>query len=587
MAAGVFGFRPPGRIERATSTRLRILCMLGVALILSGVVWSRLAYWQVLRHAQLSQQAAAQYRELVELPAIRGAIFDRNMVQLVVNTTVYSAFVSPDQVPAAQRDQVASALSTVLGVDRASVLDTLSSNRKFAYILRRFSKDKADHLRTMKLPGVGLEQELQRSYLPGTTISSTLAANLLGFVTYDGQGQYGVEANYQSVLAGKPGYISSYRDLANREIVLGTHTHQDPVPGAALVTSLDANIQYLAEQALAEGVKRAKGESGSVLIMDPKTGGIVAWADYPTYNANNFTHTPTALFKDNVLSYVYEPGSVMKVVTLAGAIDAGKIKPSTVIDDPGALYIGGYRIADWAGANHGKINYTYVLEHSLNVGAMKAMLAEGHASFYQYLRSFGLTQPSGVDVAGESFIPPPSSKNMASSQYATSAFGQGIDVNMVQMLSAINVIANGGKYAPPHVVERIGNKINPVMLLPQRQVVSAATAKQMTKMMQAVVQNGSGFTSRVPGFENNQAGKTGTSQIPVNGKYTLNVWASFVGFLPANHPRFTMIVVVRKPHAPGSNLDWTLNDGYITAGPIWQKIAQAMVANWHIAPSHS
>jgi len=349
MAAGVFGFRPPGRIERATSTRLRILCMLGVALILSGVVWSRLAYWQVLRHAQLSQQAAAQYRELVELPAIRGAIFDRNMVQLVVNTTVYSAFVSPDQVPAAQRDQVASALSTVLGVDRASVLDTLSSNRKFAYILRRFSKDKADHLRTMKLPGVGLEQELQRSYLPGTTISSTLAANLLGFVTYDGQGQYGVEANYQSVLAGKPGYISSYRDLANREIVLGTHIHQDPVPGAALVTSLDANIQYLAEQALAEGVKRAKGESGSVLIMDPKTGGIVAWADYPTYNANNFTHTPTALFKDNVLSYVYEPGSVMKVVTLAGAIDAGKIKPSTVIDDPGALYIGGYRIADWEG----------------------------------------------------------------------------------------------------------------------------------------------------------------------------------------------------------------------------------------------
>ncbi|HEY8796396.1 MAG TPA: penicillin-binding protein 2 [Candidatus Dormibacteraeota bacterium] len=587
MAAGVFGFRPPGRIERATSTRLRILCMLGVALILSGVVWSRLAYWQVLRHAQLSQQAAAQYRELVELPAIRGAIFDRNMVQLVVNTTVYSAFVSPDQVPAAQRDQVASALSTVLGVDRASVLDTLSSNRKFAYILRRFSKDKADHLRTMKLPGVGLEQELQRSYLPGTTISSTLAANLLGFVTYDGQGQYGVEANYQSVLAGKPGYISSYRDLANREIVLGTHIHQDPVPGAALVTSLDANIQYLAEQALAEGVKRAKGESGSVLIMDPKTGGIVAWADYPTYNANNFTHTPTALFKDNVLSYVYEPGSVMKVVTLAGAIDAGKIKPSTVIDDPGALYIGGYRIADWDGANHGKINYTYVLEHSLNVGAMKAMLAEGHASFYQYLRSFGLTQPSGVDVAGESFIPPPSSKNMAPSQYATSAFGQGIDVNMVQMLSAINVIANGGKYAPPHVVERIGNKINPVMLLPQRQVVSAATARQMTKMMQAVVQNGSGFTSRVPGFENNQAGKTGTSQIPVNGKYTLNVWASFVGFLPANHPRFTMIVVVRKPHAPGSNLDWTLNDGYITAGPIWQKIAQAMVANWHIAPSHS
>jgi cell division protein FtsI/penicillin-binding protein 2 len=507
------------------------------------------------------------------------------MTQLVVNTTVYSAFVSPDQVPAAQREHVAGALASVLGVEKSATVDTLASNRKFAYILRRFSKDKADQLRAMKLPGVGLEEEQQRSYLPSMS-GSTLAANLLGFVSYDGKGQYGIEANYQSQLAGTPGYISSYRDLANREIVLGTHTHQNPVPGASLVTSLDANIQYVAEQALAAGVKKARAESGSVLIMDPKTGGIVAWADYPSYNANNFNRTSTALFKDNVLSYVYEPGSVMKVVTLSGAMDAGKIKPNTVIDDPGALYIGGYRIADWDSANHGKINYTYVLEHSLNVGAMKAMLAEGHASFYRYLQSFGLTQSSGIDVAGENFVPPPSAKKMADSQYATTAFGQGVDVNMVQMLAAVNVIANGGKYAPPHVVERIGNKINPVMLLPQRQVVSPKTAKQMTSMMQAVVQNGSGWTSRVPGFELNQAGKTGTSQIPVKGKYTQQVWASFVGFLPADHPRFTMIVVVRKPNVPGSNMDWTLNDGYFTAAPIWQKIAQAMVASWHITPNH-
>jgi stage V sporulation protein D (sporulation-specific penicillin-binding protein) len=585
MSAGVFGFRPPGRFDRAASTRLRIFSMLVIALVLSSVVWSRLAYWQVMRHGQLSEQAAAQYHELVELPAVRGAIFDRHMTQLVVNTTVYSGFVSPDQVPAAQREHVAGALASVLGVDKKATVDTLASNRKFAYIQRRFSKDKADRLRAMKLPGVGLEEEQQRSYLPGMS-GSTLAANLLGFVTYDGKGQYGIEANYQGQLAGTPGYISSYRDLANREIVLGTHTHQDPVPGASLVTSLDANVQYVAEQALADGVKRARAESGSVLIMDPKTGGIVAWADYPSYNANSFNRTSTALFKDNVLSYVYEPGSVMKVVTLSGAMDAGKIKPNTIIDDPGALYIGGYRIADWDGANHGKINYTYVLEHSLNVGAMKAMLAEGHPSFYRYLQSFGLTQSSGIDVAGENFVPPPSASKMADSQYATTAFGQGVDVNMVQMLAAINVIANGGKYAPPHVVERIGNKINPVMLQPQRQVVSPKTARQMTAMMQGVVQNGSGWTSRVPGFELNQAGKTGTSQIPVKGKYTQKVWASFVGFLPADHPRFTMIVVVRKPNVPGSDKDWTLNDGYFTAAPIWQKIAQAMVVSWHITPNH-
>ena len=558
--------------------------MLLVAVVLAGMVWTRLAYWQVAQHGQLTLQAQAQYRELVELPALRGAIFDRNLTQLVVNTTVYSAFVSPDQIAATQRDAVATGLSTVLEVDRAKVMTTLESNVKFAYIARRFAKAKADQLRTLKLPGVGLQEETQRSYLPGISSGSTLAANLLGFVDWNGDGNYGLEANYQKALGGTPGYVSSYRDLANREIVLGTHTHQDPINGQDLVLSLDANIQYAAEQALMEGVKRDRAESGSVLIMDPTTGGIVAWADYPSYNANNFNHTNTAAFKDNVLGYVYEPGSVMKVVTLSGAINAGAIEPSTVINDPGVLNVGGYRIYDWDRRNHGNVNYTYVLEHSLNVGAMKAMLAEGHAAFYKNLEAFGLTTPSGIDVAGENHIAPPSAAKMQDSQYATTAFGQGIDVNMVQMLAAINVVANGGKYAQPHVVERIGTHLNPVLLQPQRQVISAATAAKMTTMMQMVVQHGSGWTSRIPGFQLDQCGKTGTSQIPVNGKYTQDVWSSFVGFLPAKKPRFTMLVVVRKPHYPGSESDWTLNDGYMTAEPIWKQIAQTLVVSWHITP---
>src|SRR5205823_6241919 len=217
-------------------------------------------------------------------------IFDRNLTQLVVNTTVYSAFVSPDQVAAEDRDRVASGLASVLGVDRSKVLTTLASSAKFAYIARRFVKARADQLRALKLPDLGL--------------------------------------------------------------------------------SLDASVQYAAEQALAEGVKRDRAESGSVLVMDPSTGGIVAWADYPSYSANDFNHTDPALFKDNVLSYVYEPGSVMKVVTLSGAINAGAITPTTVINDPGYVKVGGYWIYDWDRRNHGNVDYTYVLAHSLNVGAM-------------------------------------------------------------------------------------------------------------------------------------------------------------------------------------------------------------------------
>jgi len=248
---------------------------------------------------------------------------------------------------------------------------------------------------------------------------------------------------------------------------------------------------------------------------------------------------------------------------------------------------GGYYIYDWDRRNHGHVSYTYVLEHSLNVGAMKAMLAEGHADFYKNLQAFGMTQASGVDVAGENFVPPPSASQMQDSQYATTSFGQGYSVNMVQMLAAINVVANGGRYAPPHVVDRIGTHVNPVMLQPQRQVISPATAAQMVEMMKQVVQHGSGWTSRIRGFELNQAGKTGTSQIPVKGKYTQDVWASFVGFLPANKPRFTMIVIIRKPHFPGSDQDWTLNDGYNTAEPIWKAIAQTIVVDWHITPNHA
>lgn len=561
--------------------------MLAIALVLAGSIWVRLAYWQVIEHSRLTQRAQAQYRQVVELPATRGVILDRNLTQLVVNTTVYSAFVSPDQVSAAQRDLVATGLASVLGVDKGSVLTTLASGAKFAYIARRFSQEKADKLRALQLPGVGLEDDTQRGYLPGAGTGTTLAANLLGFVNYNGDGQYGLEAKYQSVLAGTPGYISSYRDLANREIVLGTHSQQDPVSGSDLVLSLDANIQYAAEQALAEGVKKDNAESGSVLIMDPATGGIIAWADYPSYDANNFSRTDPSLFLDNVASSVYEPGSVMKVVTLAGAINSGAITPSTVINDPGFLSVGGYRIYDWDRRNHGNINYTYVLQDSLNVGAMKAMQAEGHATFYSYLQAFGLTKPSGIDVAAEDSVAPPAASQMGDAQYATSSFGEGIDVNMIQMLAAVNVVANGGKYAPPHVVERIGTQINPLLLQPQRQVISPAAASQMVAMMENDVQHGSGYTSRVKGFTLDQAGKTGSSQIPVNGQYTQDVWASFVGFLPAQHPRFTMLVVVRKPHAPGSDRNWTLNDGYITAGPIWQKIAQAIVVDWRITPDPS
>src|SRR5260370_463385 len=236
-----------------------------------------------------------------------------------------STWVRPRTPPAPTRHHRASPVSPPLSTRSAAPatpwppLSEHESASTFAYLLPRLPSVKAVWLRALKLPGAGLGDECQRSYLPGIAAGSSLAANLLGFVTYDGQGQRGLEQYYQKELAGPPGYTSSYRDLANREIVLGSHTHQDPINGSDLVLSLDANVQYQAEPALADGVKKANAESGSVLIMDPATGGIVAWADYPSYDANNFNHTDPSLFHDNVSTYLYEPGSAMKVVTLSGA----------------------------------------------------------------------------------------------------------------------------------------------------------------------------------------------------------------------------------------------------------------------------
>lgn len=575
--------RPAARTLRAANPRLRVLAIGLVIALVAGAVWARLAYWQLAEHARLSQYASLQYAHDVPLPASRGVIYDRNLQPLAVNTTVYSVFVSPDAVPSADRERVAGGLAEVLRVDAAQVMDTLKSDKKFAYIARRQPKAKADQITAMALPGVGMETEQQRSYLPGGIPGASLAANLLGYVNFDGQGQYGVEGYYDQKLAGKPGHKSTYRDAAGRDIALGPSEHVNPVNGTDLVLSIDAGIQYAAEQALAKGVQANKAESGSVIVMDPKTGAIVAWADYPTFDANQFGQADPAHIKDSIVSDLYEPGSIMKVPTLAGALDNHAITPTTTINDPGYINVGGSTLHDWDLKNHGTVTMTRVLEESYNVGAVRAEQAEGLPAFYKNLVSFGFNAPSGVDVAGEVVDNPPLRPfdQWRENELATAAFGQGIAVNMVQMAAAVNVIANGGRYATPHVVEQAGGKTNPVEAQPQRQVIAPDTAATMKQMMESVVQHGSGYTARVQGFENDEAGKTGTSQMPEAGGYSIDhVWASYAGFLPADNPRFSMLVVIRKPN----NGSFDHNEGYYVSAPIWKEIAQSIILQWRLVP---
>jgi cell division protein FtsI/penicillin-binding protein 2 len=568
-----------GSSTRADSTRLRILWLLAIAMLLASTIWVRLAYWQVLQHQWLSQLAAAYHVATITLPAVRGEIYDRDLRPLAVNTAVYDVTLAPTEVGPPDRDRVADGLASVLGRPRQDVMGLLRSGRSFAYVKKRQPKEVADRLLAMNLPGVHLDPQQDRTHFQGGTPDVSLASSLLGFVNYAGRGQWGVEQWYDQRLAGRSGWVVTYRDSLGQEIALGNQRSKNKVDGQDLVLTLDSSVQYAAEQAIADGVKANRAASGSVIVLDSKTGEVAAWANYPAYDASQFATADPASFKDPIVSDLYEPGSVMKVVTLAGAIDQGRITPGTTIQDPGYVVVAGSTLRDWDRRAHGTVTMTNVLENSLNVGAVRAEQAEGSDAFLHYLDAFGLGRPSGVDVAGET--QPKLSAQWRPTELATTSYGQGIAVDMVQMAAAINVIANGGRWVAPHVVARVGGAV-PAVPAP-RQVVSSQTAATMTQMMESVVQNGSGYKARVAGFEQDEAGKTGTSQIPDpqhGGYYDDRVWASYAGFLPADNPRFTMLVVIRAPN----NGSYDANDGYIVAAPVWKRIAEQIVPQWRITP---
>ena len=559
--------------------RSRILTLLGLMLLAYFVLFARLVYWQGFRHNDLAQLAAAYHDDVITLPAVRGKILDRNGALLVTNTPVYSIFASPDQISAPDRPTVAAKLAPILDMRPDDVLQQLTSTKKFVYLKRRVAADVAAQLDGLQLPGIGKIEETKRTYVDGGLPGTSLAANLLGFANNDGQGNYGIEGYYNRLLAGQAGFEATIRDLANRPIVLSDRRRQDPVDGVTLQLSLDSSIQVAAERALAAGVAKYQAESGSLLVMEPKTGRIVAWADVPSYNANQFSTTDTALFLDPNVSALYEPGSVMKVVTLSGALDTHAITPTTLFNDTGVARVGGYAIHNWDHRGHGVVTMTKVLEQSLNVGAIHAEQLEGSDKFFRYLQRFGVGDRTGIDVAGEVAAPLGDFKHWKPVQLATASYGQGVDVTPIELLAAVNVAATGGDLVWPHVVDSVidGNGVShPVPTRVIRQVVSPATAKQMQQMMVGVVEHGSGFAARIDGFKNRIAGKTGTAQIPENGGYGSDVIGSFIGFVPADHPQFIMVVIVRKPKI--------LFEGAYVAAPIWKTVASALITQWNIAP---
>ena len=442
-----------------------------------------------------------------------------------------------------------------------------------------------DKLQALGLSGIGTIPSEQTVYEPSPVPGDSFAANLLGFVNAAGVGQYGLEGYYNSILSGTTGHESTLTDVNGNAIVLGRQQMVPAMNGDNLQLALDAQIQYYADLAIANGVNSSKATSGTLMIMDTKTGAIDAWAQYPSYNANSYASGNIADFRDLAVTQPYEPGSVMKVLTFAGGLNNNAFTPSTVIDEK-QQRIDGYLIHDWDRRSHGNVSMQWVLDDSLNNGAIDAQKMEGQNAFYNNLLAFGIGAPTGIDLAGEANRPLAPASSWNDLKYAEASFGQGLVTTPVEMLAAVNAVANGGVWVQPHVVDAVVDpntgKSTPFVPVTRR-VISATAANTLAHMMVGVVNDtgGEGKRAKIPGYSMEIAGKTGTAQValPNGGGYGPNVVASFVGFMPVTNPRFTMMVILNNPQVSAGN-----RFGSILAAPIWKQMAEMMINDWRIEP---
>ncbi|TMC47943.1 MAG: penicillin-binding protein 2 [Chloroflexi bacterium] len=567
-------------------SRARGVWLLGAFAAMAVILFGRLVDVQLREGRHLAAMAAEQHQIAAVLHAHRGRILDRDGRLLAGDVQVYAIFADPGIISENQRSVVAAKLAPILRLGPGRIQSLIDSPNRFVYLAHGVSETVKQQLDQLDLPGVGTLPEEQRVYGASPVPNGSFAANLLGYVNHDGHGQYGVEGYYDSLLRGTDGKVSTLRDLAGNAIVLSREQRQDPQNGRDLHLGIDSQIQYWSEQALARAVVNDQAESGTLMVMDTHTGAIRAWADYPSYDSNHFGTSNVGAFKDSAVSDLYEPGSVMKVVTFAGALDRGAITPDLTINESQQT-IDGFLIHDWDNHGHGTVSMQYVLEQSLNNGAIDVMRRTGEGPFYTNMLAFGLGAPTGIDLAGEVKQPLPPERSLHPADFAVQSFGQGIQVTPVEMFSAVNAIGNGGVWVQPHVVESTVNPdtgdATPVVPTTRR-VISAPTAATLTHMMTGVVEGyashgPSGFAAKIPAFKGQVAGKTGTASVPVNGRYSGDVIASFVGFLPASDPQFTMMVVIRKPHKCSPACE-----GAYLAAPVWKQMAQLMVDHWKIVP---
>ncbi|MCL4339011.1 penicillin-binding protein 2 [Patescibacteria group bacterium] len=556
---------------------LRIKFFFLLLFIFFGLVAVKLFYWQVLSADSLGALAQNQSQTSLTVPASRGRIFASDGSPMVLNKKAYGVYIEPKKIT--DLSKVESVLSEALNIPISTISASLD-NKSLVWvpIAHKVDEGPVESIKKFDLNGVDFLSEQKRYYPEGS-----MSAHLLGFVGKDANGKdkgyFGLEGYYDEQLRGRDGMIVQDQDAQGNPILSGERQVIPAQDGRDLTLYLDKTIQFIAQTKLKEGIELYGAKGGSVIIMDPNTGGILAMSSYPSYGPADFYNYPTQYYKNPAVASFYEPGSTFKVLVMSAAINEGKLTADTLYDESGPVEIGGYTINTWNRQYHGKITMTQILEYSSNVGMVFVEEQLDKMVFLNYLKNLGIGSTTGIDLQEESSPDLRPADKWYPIDFATASFGQGVAVTPLQMVTAVSAIANGGRLMEPHVVKNIStDEGSQIEIAPKvvRTVFSKMTTDVVKEMMVEAVDKGETKNLKPAGFR--IAGKTGTAQVPISGHYdSSKTIASFVGFAPVDNPKFVMLVVLDEPTAS----QW----GSETAAPVFFSIAKQLFSYLKISPS--
>ena len=573
---------PPPQIEQEQKPFRRLaLCQMIFVGFAFLIVW-QLVRWQIIERESILDpgREAPEYRE--EIPSQRGLILDKGHSLLALNNYDYTILAAPNMIREDETAEVARKLASLLGWSHEEMVERLSGDELYAPIERHVPREVGKGVIALDLPGIFAYPLATRVYP-----ERSLAAHTLGFVAGDKdstKGYYGLEGFYDKVLKGEAGLREGRWDPWTRPVSFAdrrSRAWRMPQEGRTLVLTIDKTLQYLIEQELRDAIERYGAEGGCIIVMDPKTGGLLATTSYPDYDPNLFSEVDEEVLMDPAIGRHYEPGSTFKIFTMAAALDSGLVRPDDMYNDVGYIEVGGRILKNWDEKAYGLVDMTNILVYSLNTGAAHVSTVLGASQFYHYVNRFGFGRQTGVDLEGEvsGVVRQQGDPEWHESDLGTNAFGQGVAATPLQMVAAVGAVANRGFLMRPYVVEQLiqGERVVSAKQVTVRQVISEETARVVTEMMVQVVEDGAKL-AQVDGYR--IAGKTGTAQTPIVGGYDPHhTIASFIGFAPADDPRFVVLVKLDKP----STSTW----GAATAAPTFARVAQILFTHLAIPPDQA